>query len=219
MPSLLRPANLFLLLSYLLLSSLPFFALLQGKPLDHPSRLLAMEFIAWLTAWAVCKRPAWFHWLLLPAFLALPTEIYLRMFYGQGISTHHLGIIAETSPKESLEFLGQKVWLMLAVMVGVIVWWWAGLKAARGTRDLDWNDGSRWLTIALLLAGAGVGAYGYEYGVESASASASSAAAHSASSATHPESSKGSDTASGFGAGHSDPDEDEEASASSAHSA
>src|SRR5438309_8249607 len=129
MPSLLRPANLFLLLSYLLLSSLPFFALLQGKPLDHPSRLLAMEFIAWLTAWAVCKRPAWFHWLLLPAFLALPTEIYLRMFYGQGISTHHLGIIADASPREALEFLGQQAWLMLGLAVGGGGWGGVGLEA------------------------------------------------------------------------------------------
>ena len=34
-------------------------------------RAKAAEFVGWLAAWAVFKRPAWFHWLLIPAFLAL----------------------------------------------------------------------------------------------------------------------------------------------------
>jgi hypothetical protein len=65
-----------------------------------------MAVFAWIAVWAVFKRPAYFHWLLLPAFVALPAELYLYLYYGQGISTHHLGIMAETSPLEALEFLG-----------------------------------------------------------------------------------------------------------------
>lgn len=132
----LRPANVYLLLTYLALSAVPFVPMLLGKPLDRPWQVLGVEFVGWVAAWAVFKRPAWFHWLLIPAFLALPTEVYLFTYYGQGISTHHLGIIAETSPKEALEFLGQKVWLMLAVMVGVIAWWVTSFRAARKRKSV-----------------------------------------------------------------------------------
>jgi glucan phosphoethanolaminetransferase (alkaline phosphatase superfamily) len=162
---LLRPANLFLLLTYLALSAVPFVPMLLGKPLERPWQVLGVEFVCWVAAWAVLKRPARFHWLLIPAFLALPAEVYLFTYYGQGISTHHLGIIAETSPKEAMEFLGQKVWLMLAVMVGVAVWWVASWVAARRTRELDWNDASRWVTLAALAIGAAVWAYGDQFGI------------------------------------------------------
>ncbi len=162
---LLRPANLYLVLTYLLLSAVPFAMRLFGHPVEHQGQLLGIEFLGWVTAWAVFKRPAWFHWLLLPAFLALPVELYLFAFYGQGISTHHLGIIAETSPAEAIEFLGQTVWLLLAVFVGVLAWWASGWYAAVRTRDLDWNDGSRWVVLAVLAAGAAVLGYGYEFGV------------------------------------------------------
>jgi glucan phosphoethanolaminetransferase (alkaline phosphatase superfamily) len=165
MSFLLRPANLFLLLSYLLLSAVPFLPRLMGHPVPQPGQLLGIEFIGWVAAWAVFKRPAWFHALLLPAFLALPVELYLFAFYGQGISTHHLGIIAETSPAEAIEFLGQKVWLMLAVFAGVLAWWMGGLVAAVKTRDLDWNDNSRWVALALLAAGAAVLGYADRFGV------------------------------------------------------
>ena len=172
---LLRPVNLFLLLTYLALSAVPFVPMLLGKPLERPWQVLGVEFVCWVAAWAVFKRPAWFHWLLIPAFLALPAEVYLFAYYGQGISTHHLGIIAETSPKEAMEFLGQKVWLMLAVMAGVIVWWVASWVAARRTRELDWNDNSRWVILAALAIGAAVWAYGDEFGIAAKPAKAASA--------------------------------------------
>ena len=96
--SLLRPAKLYLLLSYALLSSMPFAGQLLGaSSADSPWQLLGAGLFAWIAAWALCKRPAWFHWALLPAFLALPTELYLLIYYGQGISTHHLGIIDRKS--------------------------------------------------------------------------------------------------------------------------
>ena len=160
-----RPANLYLLLTYLALSAVPFVPMLMGKPLARPWQVLGVELVAWVAAWAIFKRPAWFHWLLIPAFLALPTEVYLYTYYGQGISTHHLGIIAETSPKEAMEFLGSTVYLMLAVMLAVLTWMITSFMAARRTRDLDWNDASRWVALAALVLGAGVWAWGAEFGI------------------------------------------------------
>ncbi|WP_426191727.1 phosphoethanolamine transferase [Massilia sp. DWR3-1-1] len=161
----LRSSTVFLLLSYLALSSVPFAPLLVGKPVDAPLQLLGVELVAWLAVWALFKRPAWFHWLLLPAFLALPTELYLIAYYGQGISSHHLGIIAETSPQEALEFLGHTLWLLLIVMAAVIAWWIALLRAAMRTNELDWRDGSRWLAVAALALGAALWAYGATFGI------------------------------------------------------
>ncbi len=160
-----RPARLFLLLTYLALSAVPFTPLLFGKNVEQPWQLMGVETIAWVAVWAVFKRPAWFHWLLLPAFLALPTELYLYTYYGQAISTHHLGIIAETSPKEAMEFLGNTVWLMAAVTVGVIGWWIATWRIAVAEHELVWRDSSRWLTLAGLAAGAAILAYGLEFGI------------------------------------------------------
>ena len=180
---LLRPATLYLLFTYLALSAVPFVPALLGQPLERPWQVLGVECVGWVAAWAVFKRPAWFHWLLTPAFLALPTELYLLTYYGQGISSHHLGIIAETSPKEALEFLGQTVWLMAAVMLGAIAWWVTSFRVACGTRALDWRDASRPLTLALLAAGAALWAYGQAFGiaapsgVPAASTSASAGAA------------------------------------------
>jgi glucan phosphoethanolaminetransferase (alkaline phosphatase superfamily) len=193
MRSLLRPANLYILLTYLLLSAVPFAPLLFGRPVDHPWRIVGLEAAAWFIVWAVFQRPAWFHWLLLPAFFALPVEIYLNAYYGQGISTHHLGIIAETSPKESLEFLGNKVWLLLGVAIGVIVWWSTAWRVAWRTGALAWRGKTRWASLALVTLTGCVGAYGYEFGVAtparlvastSASASTASAASSAASSAS-----------------------------------
>jgi len=185
MRSLLRPAPLFVLISYLLLSLVPCVPLLLGKQVPELTHVLAVEALAWLAVWSVLQRPAWFHWLLIPAFLALPTEIYLFIYYGQGISTHHLGIIAETSPKEAMEFLGRKVWLMAAVLLGVIAWWIAVQLAARRSPALAWRGKSRWIVLSILLALAALWAYGWEFGVRarpSASAHASAGSAPAAAS-------------------------------------
>jgi hypothetical protein len=165
MRSLLRPAPLFLLASYLLLTAVPFAPALLGGHIEQPWQMIAVELLAWVAVWSVLQRPAWFHWLLIPAFLALPTELYLFKFYGQGISTHHLGIIAETSPKEALEFLGQKVWLMTGVMVLMVVWWVLTLMAARKATMLAWRGKTRWAALFLLVLLAGLWAYGWEFGI------------------------------------------------------
>lgn len=200
-----RPAHLahvFLLLTYLALSALPFVPLLLGKPVDRPWQVLGMEVVAWTAVWALFKRPAYFHWLLLPAFLALPTELYLIVYYGQGISTHHLGIIAETSPKESLEFLGRTVWLMLAVMVGAVAWFALSWRAALSTRALDWRDPSRWVALSLLAVMGAVAAYGWEFGVRAAPAGSAASAPASVAKAAPP-------SAAASGASDSAPAEEE----------
>ncbi|SDH60310.1 MULTISPECIES: phosphoethanolamine transferase [unclassified Duganella] len=165
MRSLLRPAPLFVLSSYLLLSLVPCVPLLLGKQVPELGHVLAVEALVWLAVWSLFGRPARFHWLLLPAFMALPTEIYLFIYYGQGISTHHLGIIAETSPKEALEFLGSKVWLMAAVLLAAVAWWIAVQVAAQRSTVLTWRGKPRWATLAIVILVAGVLAYGWEFGV------------------------------------------------------
>jgi glucan phosphoethanolaminetransferase (alkaline phosphatase superfamily) len=190
MRSVLRPAPLFVLASYVLLSLVPCVPILLGRQVPELSHILLVELLAWVAIWSVLQRPAWFHWALLPAFLALPTEIYLFLYYGQGISTHHLGIIAETSPKEAMEFLGRKVWLMGAVMVLVVAWWIAVQVAARRSPMLAWRGKSRWSALLILVVLAGFWAYGWEFGVRAkpaahaARASAATVAAKPAAPAT-----------------------------------
>lgn len=214
---LLRPANLFLILTYAVLSAVPFAPLMWGKTVPLWWQILGMEAVAWLAVWAALKRPAYFHWILLPAFLALPTEIYLQMYYGQGITTHHLGIIAETSPNETLEFLGQKVYLLAAIVVAVVLWFVLSWLAAWRTRALDWADHSRWVVLVLLGIGAALWTYGWQFGVSKAIAkSASSSSVSGASSVSSVAGSQA--LASGFGEEEEEEEEeeeDEEAEASS----
>lgn len=160
-----RPAHLYLLLTYALLSAMPFATLLLGEPLAQPWRVAGIGVFSWIAVWALFKRPAYFHPLLLPAFLALPLELYLLVYYGQGISTHHLGIMAETSPSEAQEFLGSSVWLLAAALIGVVAWWASTWAVAWRTRALDWEDRSRWLVLAVLGGCAAVLLYSQRFGV------------------------------------------------------
>ncbi|MBC3871696.1 phosphoethanolamine transferase [Undibacterium oligocarboniphilum] len=166
MRSLFRPGPAILLFSYLLLSIVPFFPMLLGKPVGDGWLIAATEAICWLVLWALFQHPRWFHYVLLPAMWAVPVEIYLRLYFGQGISTHHLGIMLETSPKEAAEFLGYKAWLLLLLAVSVTGWWWGLLQIARRHDVLRWTHGSRWLLLALFAAGAGVWTYGEYVGVQ-----------------------------------------------------
>ncbi|MDD5296133.1 MAG: sulfatase-like hydrolase/transferase [Rhodocyclaceae bacterium] len=215
MRSLLRPANLVILATYLLLSAVPFAPLLLGKTIDHPFRVVGIEFAAWLAAWAVFKRPAYFHWALIPAFIALPVELYLNVNFGQGISTHHLGIIVETSPKEAAEFLGDKIWLLLGVVLTISLWWALVWRVARGTRDLDLRGKPRWAAFGLVAIGLSVWLYGNEVGIQrlkkAVESSASSDAVSGAGSGAAGDAASGED--------EEEDDEDEPASASAAGSA
>lgn len=180
MRQLLHSPNLFVLGTYLGLSAVPLMRALFSGTLDNALTLLGIEVTAWLAIWAAFARPAKFHWLLLPAFLALPVELYLNAYYGQGISTHHLGIIAETSPKESMEFLGDRIWLVAVLALGAVGWWTATWRAALKTRGLDWNDNSRWIAIAILSAALAAWMYEQEFGIEKSAASASKTASGAA---------------------------------------
>ncbi|RJX33995.1 MAG: DUF1705 domain-containing protein [Oxalobacter sp.] len=166
MPPLISINTLLILASYLLLSAAPFFPYLFGKSVAYPAQMFGLEVFAWLSVWAIFKRPARFHWLLIPAFLAFPTSIYLNIYYGQGITPHHLGIIAETNPSETIEFLGGKIWWLLVVMLAVSAWWWWIWRLARKTRDLDWNHRpSRWLMIAVTVVALSLSTYAYNFGI------------------------------------------------------
>jgi hypothetical protein len=122
MPAFPLSSALFVLFSYGMLSVVPFFPLLLGKSVPNWGPILGVEAVSWLAVWAMFKRPAYFHFLLFPAFLFVPIELYLQIYYGQGISTHHLGVLAETSPNEALEFLGNKIWLLAGVVCAVVGW-------------------------------------------------------------------------------------------------
>lgn len=115
--------------------------------------LAAATFFSWAAVWAVFKRPAYFHLLLLPAFHALPVEIYLQFYFGQGISVHHIGILAETGLREALVFVGNKVWLLVAVTMFSLAEFALVWRAAWQTRMLDWNEPSRTLAAVLLCIG------------------------------------------------------------------
>ncbi|MBY0574698.1 MAG: phosphoethanolamine transferase [Undibacterium sp.] len=175
----------YLLTSYSLISALPYLAWVLAKPIEHPLRLLGFELLTWLVLWLVFKRPRWFHYLLLPAFLTIPIEVYLRVYYSQGISTHHLGIISETSPKEAIEFLGHKVWLLLLLMGLIFLWWWSLLRAAKSNHRLDWVHGSRWFLLACLSASLVPWWYGLEVGVLSTSDNGNGSASASADSSSN----------------------------------
>ncbi len=174
-----RFSTAYLVTSYVLISALPLLGYWGGQTAEHPLRVLAYELCSWLACWILLKRPRWFHFLLLPTFLALPVEVYLRLYFGQGISTHHLGIITETSPKEAAEFLGYKIWLLILICIGILGWWWTLLKATRNTDALDWQRGGRSYAIAALVLIFLVWLPGSQVGVASADedSSASSASA------------------------------------------
>ena len=158
--------------SYLLLSALPLLPVLFGRDIAEPALLAAATLFGWIAVWAVFKRPAYFHVLLLPAFLALPVEIYLQFYFGQSISVHHIGILAETSPEEALEFVGAKTWLLVGVTMGAFAWFALTWRAAWQTRALDWTGPSRTVAATLLFIGLAL----WHFSTSSVSPSATAAA-------------------------------------------
>ncbi|MBR7801692.1 phosphoethanolamine transferase [Undibacterium fentianense] len=157
----------YLLGSYLILSCIPFIPYIFGKKLAFPIRLVSYELFSWFCLWVLFKSPRYLHYALLPAFFALPVEVYLQVYFGQGISPHHLGIITETSPNEALEFLGNKIWLLLASLIAILAWWWSSLRTTNHFKDLDWQHRSRWFAAAGLLICALCWGYGLRIGVAS----------------------------------------------------
>lgn len=152
MRQLLRFPNLLVVFTYLALSAAPLLPLAFSRAAGNLASVVSLELLAWFSVWALFKRPVWFHWLLLPAFVGLPVEVYLNSFYSQSISPHHLGIILETSPSEALEFLGYKVVLVAGVALAMLTWFTLSWHAAARTHDLNWNGYSRWVVIFLFVS-------------------------------------------------------------------
>ena len=161
----------YLLLTYLLLSLVPLFPWCLGREVENWWQILLLEAVLWLVLWAAAKRPAYFHWLLLPVFLMTPVEIYLQLYYQQGISTHHLGVIADTSVRETLEFLGWRVWLVAALLLLMLAWfalsWWLAWRS----KAMLINEKVRGVIMLLCFFVAMNSLYGSYFGVEAEPAS------------------------------------------------
>ncbi|MBI3229516.1 MAG: DUF1705 domain-containing protein [Burkholderiales bacterium] len=125
-----RWQNGYLLATWLLLSAMPLIPLAFGRPQPQLMQIFVLEVLAWVIAWAALARPRYFQILLLPAFIALPIEIYLQLFFAQGISENSLGIMLETSPGETLEFLGSKIYLLLFIIAFIALWFGASMRWA-----------------------------------------------------------------------------------------
>ena len=156
----------------------PWLSLLNGQAPDQPVLLMSLTAISWVGMWAITGSLRWLHWIMLPAVLLLPVEIYLRQFYGQGISTHHLGIIAETSPREAAEFLGGKLWLAGAGLLMLTGFWYFLWRQIKALEWLPWRHWSRWPALALALLPLFLFQYGYRVGVQGGSGSSASVSAH-----------------------------------------
>jgi glucan phosphoethanolaminetransferase (alkaline phosphatase superfamily) len=163
-----RAASLFLVTTYLLLSLPPFIPMLYGRiDADWPVTLI-METATWFGLWILFRQPSRFHWLLLPAFLATPAELYLDIFYHQGISVHHLALVAETTPQEAWEFLNGRVFIAIACLLLVLAWWYAAWRAARQATLLTIAQKWRWPLFDLLAVVLCVLIYGLAAGVQPA---------------------------------------------------
>lgn len=147
-----RRSQLFFLITLTALTAVFLLPLSYGKQLETAPASAACSVLLWLLLWMLAGRPARFFWLLLPAFLALPVELYLFDGFGQHISPHHLGIIVETSPREALEFLGNRLWLAVAGTVFMLVWFAMGWRAALHFQPLPW----RWRLPLLAFSIAGL---------------------------------------------------------------
>ena len=114
----------YLLLSYFCLSCIPLITPDARKRNSAPRRLLAYQIFSWFLLWLIGKSPRWFHFALIPAFPAAPIEIYLRLYYNQKA---YPAITLGSSPRpvhaRRSEFLGNKIWLLVAIIVGIVVWW------------------------------------------------------------------------------------------------
>ncbi|AZP11591.1 phosphoethanolamine transferase [Undibacterium parvum] len=147
--------RIYIVLSYLGISACSVFSYFAGGTLSALIERLLFQALAWFALWSILLRPSVFHAILLPAFLAFPLELYLRFYFNQGISAHHLGVMFETSPKEAAEFLGYKIWRLGFALIFSCLWWYSILRLSRQDRLLSWPRRGRWPIFACSLIGLG----------------------------------------------------------------
>ncbi len=155
-----------MLTTYILLSLPPFIPMLYGRVDPDWPTTLGLEAATWLGLWILFRQPAHFHWLLLPVFLVTPAELYLDIFYHQGISVHHLALVAETTPQEAWEFLNGRVFIALAALVLMAAWWFLAWRAARHAAPLAIAPKWRWPLFDLLAVVLCLMIYGQMAGVQ-----------------------------------------------------
>ena len=151
-----RPWTVAILCTYLALSLTQHVSTTSKGVLEPLYYSLDVAVIGWLFLWWVFKRPAYVHWLLLPVFLILPLELYLRLHFNTGLKAHHLGIIAETNPSEAIEFIGDQGWLWALIWCVVLLWWFLILRAMRQTRALDCSGRLRFVVALIALVGGSI---------------------------------------------------------------
>lgn len=92
--------------------------------------------------------------LLLPAALLVPQEVFYLLTYQKNTDAHAIAIVAETDLNEALGYLtGIGVFLALAVLVIVVLWWY--LVRSAWQRNWHWEAGVRpviWLICIGVLA-------------------------------------------------------------------
>ncbi len=151
-----RPWTVAILCTYLALSLTQHLSTTSQDVLEPLYYSLDVAVIGWLFLWWIFKRPAYVHGLLLPVFLILPLELYLRLHFNTGLKPHHFGILAETNPTEALEFVGDQGWLWALIWCVVLLWWFLILRAMRQTRALDCSGRLRFVVALIVLVGASV---------------------------------------------------------------
>ncbi len=94
----------------------------------------ASSVVLWGLAWIIFGRFEWIHLMCFPAFLLLPAELMVQHFFATGLTPHIWGTILETSPREALEFVGNR-WLefLLLPLCFALLWWvlWLGWRKNR----------------------------------------------------------------------------------------
>ena len=151
MRSALRPAHLYLLLTYLALSAVPFVPMLLGKSLARPWQVLGIEVSpGWASGPCLNARRGCTGCCCRPSWRCRPSSTLLS-FTARASPPTTWASSPRPARSESIEFLGQKFWLMVVSwlpyhLVGL------GWRAAR--RRANWTGttaraGSRWPQLAV----------------------------------------------------------------------
>lgn len=145
--------------SYLLLTSVSIAPLMHVH--NHEQILLTLLAVicCWFALWSVFRHPRNFHFLLLPAFLLTPVELFLQTHFRQGLTAHHIGIATESTMREAFEFSGGMFWYFCAAQIIMLCWWAAVFAALRNTPALTWHGPTRLVMLAIVTCCTGLALY------------------------------------------------------------